>query len=76
MIVVPNCTVVVAPHPGRVRRLATAGSDVDTGDAVAVIENGATSTRLAAPRPGRVGGALAAEDQSLDAGQGVVWLAR
>ncbi len=76
MIVVPNCTVVVAPHPGRVRRLADPGADVDTGDAVAVIDNGSRATRLTAPRPGRVGGALAAEDQSLDTGQGVVWLAR
>lgn len=76
MIVVPNCFVVVAPHPGRVRRLATEGADVEPGDPVAVIENGRTATHLAAPRAGRVGGALAAQDQDLDAGQGVVWLAR
>lgn len=76
MIVVPNCFVVVAPHPGRVRRLADSGADVESGDPVAVIENGGTATHLAAPRSGRIGGALAAEDQSLDTGQGVVWLAR
>lgn len=76
MIVVPNCVVVVAPHPGRVRRVAASGAQVASGDPVAVIENGGTATEVQAPRSGRIGGALAAEDQSLDTGQGVVWLAR
>lgn len=76
MIVVPNCVVVVAPRGGRVRRLAPAGATVESGDPVAVIDSGGAQTAVPAPRSGRVRGALAAEDQNLDAGEGVVWLTR
>lgn len=76
MIVVPNCVVVVAPRGGRVRRLATEGAQVESGDPVAVIDSGGSQTAVPAPRSGRVRGALAVEDQALDEGEGVVWLTR
>ncbi len=76
MIVVPNCTVVVAPRGGRLRRVAPAGATVELGDSVAVIENAGAAADVAAPARGRVGGALAGEGQDLAQGEGVLWLSR
>lgn len=76
MIVVPACTICVAPSEGRVRPLAREGQQVDQGEVVAAIDRDGRSEPVRAPRGGRVGGSLAGSSQQVSRGEGVLWLSR
>ncbi len=76
MIPIPSCAVVTASVDGRVRRLHDVDAIVERGEVVATIEGARGQAQLTAPARGRVGGALAATDQLVSAGEGVLWLAR
>lgn len=76
MIVVPACTVCVAPSEGRVRPFVSTGEEVARGDVVAAIDQGGRSEPVRAPRRGRVGGSLAGARQQVVRGEGILWLSR
>ena len=76
MISLPACVVVVAPTDGRVRQVATPGTAVGRGDVVAFVDLGGRAAAVLAPTHGEVAGALASPDQTISAGEGVVWLRR
>ena len=76
MITLPAVFVIVAPCAGRVRHVATTGSPVSRGDLVALVDRGRSSTPVYASAPGRVGGALVGDGQTVSPREGVVWLAR
>lgn len=76
MIAIPACVVVVAPADGRARPLVAEGTPVEQGEVVAVVDGGTGTTPVRAPARGRVGGALAAERQTVARGEGVMWLSR
>jgi biotin carboxyl carrier protein len=76
MIPIPSCAVVTSSVDGRVRRLHDVDVVVERGEVVATIEGPRGAAQLVAPARGRVGGALAATNQLVSAGEGVLWLSR
>ncbi len=76
MIPIPSCSVVTTTVDGRVRRLHDVDAIVERGEVVATVEGARGHAQLFAPARGRVGGALAATNQLVMAGEGVLWLSR
>ena len=74
MIPIPRCRLVLAPSDGRLTDALPDRTPVAAGDVVATVETAAGRHELTAPRAGRVGGALVGADQSVSAGEGVLWL--
>jgi hypothetical protein len=76
MIPLPAFRLVTAPSDARVRSLAPVDTMVSPGDIVAVLDAPRGPMSLRATAHGRVGGALTVADQSVGAGDGVIWLHR
>lgn len=75
-VIIPPCAVVTATVEGRVRRLAESDRDVRRGDVVAVLDGPHGPISLASPIDGRTGGALSRVAQTVQVGEGVLWLSR
>jgi len=76
MIPLPPIMLVTAPSDARVRSLAPVDTLVERGDIVAVLDAPRGPVSLRADTRGRIGGTLANADQTVAAGEGVVWIRR
>jgi biotin carboxyl carrier protein len=76
MIPLPPFRLVTAPAEARVRQLAAVDAVVAPGDVVAVLDAPRGPLTLLADEHGRVGGTLATTDQTVRAGDGVIWILR
>jgi acetyl/propionyl-CoA carboxylase alpha subunit len=76
MIPLPPFRIVTSPADARVRSVAATDTLVAPGDVVAVLEAPRGQLSLRATSHGRIGGALTAADQTVGAGEGVIWLHR
>ena len=76
MIPLPAFRLVTTPSDARVRSVAAVDTLVAPGDVVAVLDAPRVPLSLRATAHGRVGGALTATDQSVGAGDGIIWLHR
>ena len=76
MIPLPPFRLVTAPSDARVTSIVGPGAEVAAGDVVAVLEAPRGSVPVVAPVGGRVGGALTDAQQSVAAGDGIVWIQR
>ena len=76
MIPLPPFRLVTAPSDARVTSVACPGDPVAPGDVVAVLDAPRGSVQLLAPVRGRIGGALAAAQESVTTGDGIVWIER
>ena len=76
MIPLPPFRLVTAPSDARVTSVADPGAEVAPGDVVAVLDAARGSVPVLAPVGGRIGGALTDAQQSVTAGDGIVWIQR
>lgn len=76
MIPLPPFRLVTAPSDARVTSVARRGEVVAPGDVVAVLEAPRGPIPVVAPVPGRIGGALTDERQTVACGDGIVWIER
>jgi biotin carboxyl carrier protein len=76
MIPLPPFRLITAPSEARVTSVARAGAIVAPGDVVAVLDAPRGSMSVLATVHGRVGGPLAVAQQSVGAGDGIVWIER
>lgn len=76
MIPLPPFRLVTAPSDARVTSVARTGEEVAAGDVVAVLEAPRGTVPVVAPVRGRIGGALAGEEQSVAVGDGLLWIDR
>ena len=76
MIPLPPFRLVTAPSDARVASIARPGDVVAAGDVVAVLDAPRGRVPLVAPVRGRVGGALAGEQESVTMGDAIVWIER
>lgn len=76
MIPLPPFRLVTAPSDARVTSVVGPGAEVAPGDVVAVLEAPRGRVPVLAPVGGRIGGALTDAQQSVAAGDGIVWIQR
>ena len=74
MIPLPPFRLVTAPSDAKVASVARRGDVVAAGDVVAVLEAPRGTVPVVAPVRGRIGGALAGEQQAVATGDGIVWI--
>ena len=72
-------TLLVAPHPGKLRiltpqRFAADGEWVEAGQTVARVERGPHTDLIVSPARGRLGGVLGRDGEPVKAGQAVAWM--
>ena len=76
MIPLPPFRLITAPSAARVSSVVLAGAIVAPGDVVAVLDAPRGVMPVLATVHGRVGGSLTAAQQSVSAGDGIVWIER
>ena len=76
MIPLPPSRLITAPSDARVSSVVLAGAIVAPGDVVAVLDAPRGVMPVLATVHGRVGGSLTAAQQSVSAGDGIVWIER